>query len=507
MATTATKTRWILEIAKGREPGRRYDLDRDETTIGNGPWAPAYLSLADQEGESPRRMAVRQAAIVRDRTRDGLSIRDLDSPGGTFVNRQRLFSGQDRALAPGDVVQVGAVQLVIKHEHASNPESEKPARPAPPPAPTATTSGPRAKAAPPPQPPKPEPARPPASRTAPLAAPYIFPDGSTSRSWDDFLTISSQRWAMIRDELASGRLGEHLRKTGRGDLLPRREPGWTADETLDDWLGRLPTTRPSAPELDVHPDALVIPAVAVGGMVRRSLRIANVGYRILRPTVAIEPAAGMPDAIRLAPEWRAKPLLTIDETEIVVEIEPPEDAFDVTLGAIVVVAGGKTRRVGVRVERPRSEKIPEGPDATVGSGPGWSPILSLGERLEGLSIARRLWTFPLTLLILRGLIGLGNRLPFLASGGELRLVGASALPALVGGMIGWAVGSRGGFLDAIASTFAGVVVGVLASSLIFATIRSVEPIFGSPFFAALALGLALAGVSCLAFPPRREERP
>ncbi|WP_165243632.1 FHA domain-containing protein [Paludisphaera soli] len=491
MPTTAAKTRWSLEIAKGREPGRRYALERDETTIGNGPWAPGHLSLADQEGESPRRMAERQAALRRES--DGLAIRDLDSPGGTFVNRQRLFTGQERALLPGDVVQVGSVQLVVRREQASKPESEKPARPA-----AVEPKGP-AKATP-------STARPPASRTAPLAAPYTFPDGSASRSWDDFLTLSSQRWAMIRDELASGRLGEHLRRTGRDDLLPRREPGWTADETLDDWLGRLPTSRSSAPELDVHPDSLVVPVSAVGGVTRRSFRIANVGYRILRPTVAIEPAVGMPDAIRLAPQQRGKVILTIDETEVVVEIEPPENAFDVTLGAIVVSAGGKTRRVAVRVERPRVETIPQGPDAAV-AGPGWSPADSLGERLEGLSLARRLWTFPLAVLILRGLIALGNRLPYLASGGDPRLLGASAMPALAGGVVGWAVGSRGGVLDAIASAFAGAVVGVLSSSLVFATVRSVEPVFGSPTFAALALGLALAGVSYLAFPPSRKEQP
>ncbi|MDG3005560.1 FHA domain-containing protein [Paludisphaera mucosa] len=494
MATTATKTRWILEVSKGREPGRRYSLDHGETTIGNAPWSAAYLSLADQEGESPRRMATKQAALVLGD--DRLSIRDLDSPGGTFVNRQRLFTNQERALAAGDVIQVGAVQLVVRSEAASKPEPAKPARP------TNGTVKP-APTPPPAPPPQPKAAPPPASRTAPLAAPYAFPDGSTGRTWDDFLTLSAQRWAMVRDELDSGRLGEHLRRTGRSDLLPRREPGWTADETLDDWLGRLPTSRSSAPELDVHPAVLMVPAGAVGGVVRRSIRITNVGYRILRPTIAIEPAVGMPGSIRAAAAWKDKPIQVIDEAEFVVEIEPPDHVFDATLGAVVVSAGGVTRRVGVQVDRPRVETIPDVPEAT--SDAKWSPVGPLGDGLSGLSLARRLWAFPLVVLVLRGLIGLGNRLPYLATGGELRLAGAAALPTLAGAVIGWAVGSRSGARDAIASTFAGAVVGLLAASLVFATVRSVEPLFGSPIFAALTLGFALAGASYVAFPPARKE--
>jgi len=494
MPTTATRTQWLLEIAKGAEPGRRYALERGETTVGNGPWSPGYLSLADQEGPSPRRMVAKQAAIRLEG--DAVAIRDLDSPGGTFVNRRRLFTGQEQALAPGDVVQLGAVQLVVRHERAeaarppAPPAASKPAPPSrPQPTPAAA-----------PTPPAPAPVR-----TGPMTAPYAFPDGSACRGWDDFLALSSQRWAMIRDELASGRLGEHLKRVGRADLMPRREPGWTADDVLDDWLGRLPTKAPAAPELDVHPGTLAVPAAAAGGVVRRSFRIANVGHRILRPTVAAEPAPGFPGAIRLAPGWAGQSFATIDETEVVVEIAAPEDAVDVALGAIVVRGAGSSRRIVVRVEPRRAEEPPAGVEPA--AGPGWSSVVSLGERLEGLSVARRFWAFPLAVLLLRGLVGLGNRLPYLSGGGDLRLAGAAALPALAGGILGWAVGSRGGFLDGLASTFAGAVVGVLASSVAFAAIRSVETVFGPPPLAALAFGLALAALSCLIFPPRGRKEP
>ena len=41
-------------------------------------------------------MAARHAALSA--TNEELTIRDLESPGGTFVNQQRLLSGQARRL-------------------------------------------------------------------------------------------------------------------------------------------------------------------------------------------------------------------------------------------------------------------------------------------------------------------------------------------------------------------------------------------------------------------------
>ncbi|WP_337174750.1 FHA domain-containing protein [Paludisphaera sp.] len=481
MPVTATNTRWSLEIARGREPGRRYPLDRGETTIGNAPWTKAHLSLGDQEGDTPRRMAARQAVVANAGER--LAIRDLDSPGGTFVNRQRLFTNQERVLAPGDVIQVGAVQLVVRAEAAEPPAEKRPAAPP-------------KSAAPPP---KPSPPPPPVARTGPLAAPYSFADGATCRTWDDFLTLSAQRWAMVRDDLAAGRIGEHLRRQGRSDLLPRREPGWSPDDVLDDWLGRLPTTMPSGPELDVLAAELTVSAGAAGGVTRRPFRVANVGHRLLRPVIAIEPAPGFAGAIRVARE-PVGPI--IDEAEYVVEIEPPEGSAGVDLGAVVVSAGGVTRRVPVRVERPRVETIPNGPtDAP----PGWSPAEPIGAGLSGVSGWRRLWLFPLVVLAIRGLVGLGASLPYVTPGGALKLAGAATLPTLAGLVVGWGAGMRGGFRDAFASAFAGAVVALLASALVFATIQSVEGVFGSPAVSALALGFGLAVASLVVFPARGGE--
>ena len=136
------------------------------------------------------------------------------------------------------------------------------------------------------------------------------------RSWDDFLVIAAQNWRRLRDELTSGRLGDFVRRVRRPDLLPRLEKARSADDQLDDWLGRLPTTRPSALELDVHPQSLLVRADGGGGLTQQTLRMTNIGYRLLRSTARVEPAARAGSACRrkataarsqrsIKPTWRS----------------------------------------------------------------------------------------------------------------------------------------------------------------------------------------------------------
>ncbi|MDR3622264.1 MAG: FHA domain-containing protein [Paludisphaera borealis] len=476
MATTTTRKRWALEVVRGRDVGRRYALGAGETTIGNEPATAAHVDLGDQEGASPRRMSGRQACLVA--TAESLAVRDLESPGGTFVNRQRLLSGQERKLQPGDVIQVGGVQLLVQRE----PEGGE-----------AVVA---------------EPVRPKPSSTTPPNATYTFPGGAVCRTWDDFLTLAAQRWPLVRDELASGRLTEHLRRIQRTDLIPRHEPGQTPDEALDAWLGRLPSTRSSAPELDVHPETLVVRTGAAGGVIRQSLRITNVGYRLLRSTIQIE--SSTPGGLRLSPDLNGKPLLTIDQSDIGVEIEVPEAATATKLGTIVVASNGGTKRIDVRVERPMAVAFPDEPvDASVAGVP-------FGSRLASLPLERRFWLFPSVLIGFRLLVGFADRLPLglpPSGTGEPGLPATAVVMSALGFLIGAVLGSRGGDrLDVAASGFAGAAVGLLASALGFAAIRSVEGAVGSPSSATMLLivwgllGAALAAASWVAFPRRNVVR-
>lgn len=357
---------WSLEVVRGRDVGLVIGLQLAETILGNRLNGEQGLDLNEQEGNSPRRMAARQAAIVA--TGLELAIRDLDSPGGTFVNRQRLLAGQSRRLQAGDVIQLGSVQLRVVGPGATS-SSVSPPRATPPPlpsvAPVKSASLPAGSSA----------------VTGRLPAPFIMAGGPACRNWDDFLVLAAQRWKDLRDELVSGRLDAYLRQIQRADLIPRRPGNQSPDDQLDQWLAQLPTTRSKDPELDVHPDNLNVRAMAGGGVIRQVLRITNVGYRLLRSTARIEPAGTT--WIRLRPEHDSRPFDTIEQTDLPIEVVIPE-MLDRPLDAAIVLDGnGGMRRVGVRIERPAEP--PPLPAAV--AGPAVSPLPMWGRSLAG-SIAR-----------------------------------------------------------------------------------------------------------------------
>ena len=331
--TPGKSGRWLLEIVRGRDVGRTFALDPGETVVGNALNGQTRARPAEQEGSSPRRMAARHASVECSGQRS--SIRDLESPGGTFVNQQRLLSGQARKLSAGrrdstgrraaqgetgrrgdasrgSSDRAGAASPARRRPACSAPSHQRPdsrlRRPAPAsPAPAARHR-------------RPLPS--PASGGGRLPTPFAMASGAQCRTWDDFLVLSAQSWAQVRDELVSGRLVDYLRRIGRPDLIPHSAPDRSPDDRLDEWLARLPATQSSAPELDVHPETLLVQAKMGGGVARLSLRITNVGFRLLRSTVRIEPA----DArwVKLLAGQDGRPFQTIDQTEIPVEVELPE---------------------------------------------------------------------------------------------------------------------------------------------------------------------------------------
>ena len=63
--------------------------------------------------EEPDRVwSSRQHAVIA--LQDGaMTIEDLHSANGTYVNRARVPSGEKRPLNPGDLIQIGTVQLQV----------------------------------------------------------------------------------------------------------------------------------------------------------------------------------------------------------------------------------------------------------------------------------------------------------------------------------------------------------------------------------------------------------
>jgi hypothetical protein len=484
-------------VVRGRALGHQYVLEPGETVVGNALNGAKGLDLADQEGTSPRKMAARQAALTS--AAGELTIRDLDSPGGTFVNQQRLLAGQTRRLVPGDVIQLGGVQIKVKESGAT--ASAAPAaetRKAPVPAAKVTHSAPK-----------------PAAPATPgrLTTPFSFAGGSQCRSWDDFLVLAAQDWPALRDELTSGRLADYLRRIGRNDMVPLAGSSRSPDDQLDDWLARVPTTGSSAPELDVHPEKLVVRAATGGGITRQTLRLTNVGYRLLRCSARVEPAGT--SWLRLRPE-HIHSFATIDHTDVPVEVELPERINGPLVGHVVIDGNGGTRRIEVRIERPTEQVvIPDSAGALAPASPLWKEEL-------GRTVGR---VRPITRLAIGCAAAAGLRLLVSLFGGVASGDGSSsaygprlASLAIVLVALGMLAGlvlarRRSEWRDLPAAVFAGGSLGLLAAAIWFALLQSVERTLGSWSNATWAIGVTsgalgvLLALSSLFFFPFRSEEP
>ncbi len=152
-----------LVVTAGLAPGRRLTL-RDELIIGRAVSGEGRLS---DDADLSRR----HARIARD-ARGRLTIEDLGSANGTFVNGQRVRGRQ--ALNVGDSVQVGSTTLQLTEVG----RAPSPPAPAPAPAPARVTP-PDARAGPAPRP-RPPPARPrrPLARPRAPRQPPVPPTGS-----------------------------------------------------------------------------------------------------------------------------------------------------------------------------------------------------------------------------------------------------------------------------------------------------------------------------------------
>ena len=332
---------------------------------------------------------------------------------------------------------------------------------------------------------------------------YTLKDGTICRGWDDFLRVASQRWGGLREELESGRLEVFLKHLGRPDLVPDRgRAGETADQRLDAWLRRLPTSRPVSPELDVYPHMLRVAVSAADGEVEKSLRVRNVGDGLLRVRAgSSRRGIGGP---RLDPAVVGRELEIVEQEELRVWVRTRKEP-GVGAGSVVLEGNGGTKRVEVRYEAQTDSGIDaQGASGTAG---GARP----GEWLAGVSLVKR--------LVGGGLMMAGARV-LLAAGGWLiaapgSLAPGLAGPAVLGGILGGVAvvmgmirqGHRG---EEVFGGVAGAIAGVMGAALALALCRAVEPALGldpgrGGVVAVLLWGLAglgLAGASMIYQPVR-----
>jgi pSer/pThr/pTyr-binding forkhead associated (FHA) protein len=560
MKSTFTQESWSLEIVKGRDTGVRYELAAGKTIV-LGVGAETTLNLARHEIDGPRRIEAKHAEIGFQN--DAPAIRDLDSRGGTFVNRKRLLQGRVETLSEGDIVQLAGVQLkVVKssenerdqaappsaverselrqpthrsstttaHTHAgleSDILTPKPPAASPktsahspkPPAPTAKTPSP-APVSPPSKPPQTSAAKsvPPTSDSEALGRSniqhdsprssgskqflYTLPSGSTCRGWDDFLTVAAQRWRELRDELTSGKLERFLISIGRADLAPAADDGESPDVRLDRWLDGLPTTKAAVPELDAYPPTIKIKASRKGGggIVKATLRVSNTGYRLLRSNIRID--ADSITSLRVPAEFE-RPFLTIDETTIPIETTIPETLTEPVRRGLVVESNGGSKHIEVLIEL--ADPVAVDPLADDQNNDQTSTF-----SIADWSIGRRAVLFCFAAALARTLVALGG---VFATG----FAGSAAAFAIAGSLLGAASAvARKSLRDLPFAVFAGGVGGMIVASPAFALAAAIEPLLGglgriAPLAIALWAGVAAvaAVLSVRIAPPAAtpSERP
>lgn len=460
--TQAQSDPWSLEVVRGRDLGKVFTLQGHQMVLGNALDGVPGVDLREQEGRSPRRMAPRQAVL--ESIGPDLTIRDLDSPGGTFVNGQRLLGEQARRLRPGDEIQIGGVLLRVMN--GSGPSDGG------------------------------------------LPEPYRIGGIIACRVWDDFLIVAAQRWDVLRAELVAGRISDYLRCIHRADLLPVVAAGRSADDQLDEWLGRLPAATPSGPELDIHPTSLVV--YASSGIIRQVLRISNVGYRLLRCTVRVEPAGVQ--WLRIVPPFDGRSFSTIDSTDLPVDVEVPGDGVGPYSATIVIESNGGTRQVDVSIGV--SGSVPP----TLVPAPGPTGIYPM--------LAGRIAKVRPSIRIAAG-IGLGLAFQFLAittaligggPEGGTRVAGrlpvmsiVCAVLAAVTGLL-WCWRRRKSPGDAAMAGIAAGLGGILAATLIHAMVSTIEGLLGDGAWSLCvqilvwaAIGAAAAGAIPLIRPDRQRS--
>jgi hypothetical protein len=101
-----------LVVLRGQRVNVEYPIYEGDNFIGRSDDKAVDIDLEDQE-PADRVWSSRQHAVIN--FQDGLlSLEDLNSTNGTFVNRNRVHPGQKRPLQINDVIQIGTVQLKVR---------------------------------------------------------------------------------------------------------------------------------------------------------------------------------------------------------------------------------------------------------------------------------------------------------------------------------------------------------------------------------------------------------
>ncbi len=98
-----------LVVLRGQRIDTEYPVYEGRNTIGRFADRPVDIDLMNQEAIEQIWCSRQHAVVVFEG--GVLAVEDLNSLNGTWVNGVRVHPGQRRQLKPGDVIQIGTVQL------------------------------------------------------------------------------------------------------------------------------------------------------------------------------------------------------------------------------------------------------------------------------------------------------------------------------------------------------------------------------------------------------------
>jgi pSer/pThr/pTyr-binding forkhead associated (FHA) protein len=100
-----------LVVVRGERLNVAYPILPGKNYVGRSADRPVDIDLDGQEPVERIWTSRQHAVLTWDR--GAMVIEDLNSLNGTFVNRVRIHPGQRQVLQPGDVVQIGTVQMRV----------------------------------------------------------------------------------------------------------------------------------------------------------------------------------------------------------------------------------------------------------------------------------------------------------------------------------------------------------------------------------------------------------
>lgn len=103
-----------LVVRRGLKIGVEFPIYPEYNYIGRADEKPVDVDLEDQEPPD-RVWCSRQHAVIHyDEAAGVITVEDLNSSNGTYVNRNRVYPGQKKQLVLNDTIQIGTVHMQLK---------------------------------------------------------------------------------------------------------------------------------------------------------------------------------------------------------------------------------------------------------------------------------------------------------------------------------------------------------------------------------------------------------